>query len=188
MKLKPILYLLFAVLILQSCGKDGAMGPAGTKGDTGATGATGATGSVGATGNANVSSYIFLNQIMDTTTMHQFYSEYTCDKKLAIPDSVYSKAYNGGLIFTYYKSPLDQTNTWVNSGFFAVGYPNFGITFSNEKKGLILSMTTNDKTEFLNTRIDVEVILIPASSVTTITSSKVNTRDLTAVKKAYHLN
>ena len=56
--MKKVNYLLLLsiafMLIMSSCGKDGAVGPAGPVGPAGTTGTTGATGATGATGTANV--------------------------------------------------------------------------------------------------------------------------------------
>jgi len=199
MKLKTIIYLLIAgTIVFQSCGKTGnvgpqgatgATGPTGTAGVAGTTGVTGATGITGAIGNANVLSYIFLNQsVTQADTMRgQFYIG---SKLFTFPDSIYNKTYNGGLIYCYYRNPADTSGTWytANSNSYPkVGYDNANIYFTTTKQGVRLYFESPLPSVVPQAKIDIEIILIPASSVTIIGSTRINFNDLADVKRALNL-
>jgi hypothetical protein len=216
MKSKFLLYLLLAgFIVLQSCGKKGDVGPAGSIGATGptgaqgsmgatgntgstgpqgSTGATGNTGATGATGNANVHSYIFLNQMMSPDSLGvygPFGAQINDAQKLfTFPDSIYNKAYNGGLIYTYFRDPSDPNGVWyaANGPFNQIFVlANLDPLFLNERSGVRMYFFNSSTTVILQAKIDVEIVLIPASSVTITTSSHVDMKNLNAVRKAFHL-
>jgi Tfp pilus assembly protein PilZ len=192
MKFKALFYLLIVGFVaLQSCGKTGNIGPKGNTGAAGPTGPIGNTGATGAMGNANVSSYIFLNQSVVFPTTPNGYGQYIGDKLLLLPDSNYTKAYNGGLIFCYYRNPSDTAGNWyaANSNFYInMGvYDNTNILFTIGIEGVRMVIMNLFEQPPSQLRIDVEIILVPASSVTTVTGLGINFNNLKTVKKALYL-
>ena len=177
MKFKALFfYLLIVVFVaLQSCGKTGNIGP---KGDT------------GAKGNANVSSHIFLNQSVVPATTPNGAGQYIGDKLLLLPDSNYTKAYNGGLIICYYKNSLDTSGVWYtanSSGYPTNGFGNVNIYFTTGSEGERIYLASPSMISVSEARVDVEIILVPASSVTIVTSLGLNFNNLKAVKRALYL-
>jgi hypothetical protein len=191
MKFKALFYLLIVGFVaLQSCGKTGNIGPKGDTGAPGATGPTGNTGATGAMGNANVSSHIFLNQSVIPATTLNGSGQYSGDKLLLLPDSNYTKAYNGGLIICYYKNPSDTSGVWYtanSNGYPTNGFSNLNIYFTTGSEGERMYLASPSIISVSEARVDVEIILVPASSVTIVTSLGINFNNLKTVKKALYL-
>jgi hypothetical protein len=213
MKFKALFYLLIIGFVaLQSCGKTGNVGPKGDTGATGAVGPTGPAGAIGATGatgpagptgntgaigatgamgNANVSSYIFLNQsVVPAATPNGAGQWYIGDKLLLPPDSNYTKAYNGGLIICYYKNPSDTSGDWYTantSGSQTIVFGDVDIYFTTGSEGERMYLASSSMISVSAARVDVEIILVPASSVTIVTSLGLNFNNLKVVKRALHL-
>jgi hypothetical protein len=217
MKSKGLFYLLIAgVVLFGACGKTGNVGPRGATGATGATGvtgtmgvtgptgvagptgdtgpigqtgATGATGTTGSTGNANVSSFFFMNQSVTPSSTPSGGGQYIGSKLLTIPDSSYINAYNGGLIICYYRNTADPQGIWytANSNSYPTNGVGINIYFTTGKDGETLYMSSPVPAQVTNTKVDVEIVCVPASSVTIVQSRKVNFNDLMAVRKSLNI-
>ena len=172
-----------------STGVTGPTGATGAIGQTGATGATGVTGTTGSIGNANVSSFFFMNQSVVPSSTPSGGGQYVGSKLLTVPDSSYINAYNGGLIICYYRNTTDPQGIWytANSNSYPTNGTNINIYFSTGKDGETLYMSSPVPADVTNTKVDVEIICIPASSVTVVAAKRVNFSDLKAVREALNL-
>ena len=114
---------------------------------------------------------------------------YVGSKLLTIPDSSYIRAYNGGLIICYYRNPSDPQGIWytANSDPYPTNGVGINIYFRTGKDGETLYLSSPNITDVTNARVDVEIICVPASSVTVVESLKVNFNDLKAVRNSLNI-
>lgn len=195
-------------LTIYACRKEGPTGPAGATGEKGQQGEKGGNGDKGekgdkgdsgTPGNANVYSYVYNNQTFqqagpgeynNSTNMYTFraYKNYTPDRLAAIA--------HDGLVLVYLK---DEASGWTLGSLAApsivsdnLGYGDLNLTSSLKGAGIqiagVSKMSYNSGQYLANHPFDVKVILVPASSVSAISTNGVNVRSLAMVEKTFRLN
>jgi hypothetical protein len=154
-----------------SAGANGADGAIGPQGPAGAAGATGATGATGPQGNANVQSYVQLNQGVVTAGF----------TTIAVP-AITQAIVDQGTVLVYLR------NAGTSTGWLPLPYSEngFTVTFSDFKVGLV-----DLKANFTQTNaFDFRIIVITGTGLTAlnVTNPNLNFKNYNAVAGALHLS
>lgn len=153
-------------------GGTGPQGPAGPAGPQGPTGATGPQGPAGANGQdgPGAQSFLLLNKSVTLTGL----------TRLNVP-AITADVVNKGLVLVYFRV------TGTTTGYYALPYAEADRTLSVSNYGVGY---VDIKANFTGSDLDFRVVVIPGSSLTTlsITHPGLNVRNFSQVASAFRLN
>lgn len=187
MKKHLALCALAAVLLSASIScKKGDTGPAGTNGTNGTNGKDGQNGKDGKNGNANVIELVYGSRTFTGIQAYDF------------PATVTPGMIDSSIIQVYYNPSTEVSTSW----YFCPGLGSGGtyetrcFTYQSQVSPTVITslsvrlMNPNGSGSYATavTFTKLRVLIIPASSVTTLTGKGIDLKDYSAVRQAFQLN